>query len=93
MAAASLALVPISPQVFRGPMACAMMGGIIAGAAITLFFAPALYLAVFRVRREMRVPTAREQPASRAPQPDRSVDPRSGRLPCHKFGVPMRLEP
>tara|TARA_R110002020_G_scaffold192228_7_gene392371 strand:+ start:8852 stop:11929 length:3078 start_codon:yes stop_codon:yes gene_type:complete len=51
-AAASLALIPISRQIFWGPMAYAMMGGIIAGTLITLFFAPALYLAVFRVKRE-----------------------------------------
>ena len=49
-AAASLALIPISWQVFWGPMAYAMMGGIIAGTVITLLFAPALYCAVFRVR-------------------------------------------
>ncbi len=51
-AAASLALIPISRQIFWGPMAYAMMGGIIAGTIITLVFAPALYLAVMRVRRE-----------------------------------------
>ncbi|WP_417435497.1 efflux RND transporter permease subunit [Hoeflea sp.] len=51
-AAASLALIPISRQIFWGPMAYAMMGGIIAGTVITLFFAPALYLAVFRVKQE-----------------------------------------
>ena len=50
-AAASLALIPISWQVFWGPMAYAMMGGIIAGTLITLLFVPALYLAVFRVKR------------------------------------------
>ncbi len=49
-AAASLALIPISRQIFWGPMAYAMMGGIIAGTLITLFFVPALYLAVFRVK-------------------------------------------
>jgi len=49
-AAASLALVPISRQVFWGPMAFAMMGGIIAGTLITLLFAPALYCAVFGVK-------------------------------------------
>lgn len=51
-AAASLALIPISRQIFWGPMAYAMMGGIIAGTIITLFFVPALYLAVFRVKRD-----------------------------------------
>ncbi|MGC9369949.1 MAG: efflux RND transporter permease subunit [Paracoccaceae bacterium] len=50
-AAASLALIPISRQIFWGPMAYAMMGGIIAGTVITLVFVPALYLAVFRVKR------------------------------------------
>lgn len=49
-AAASLALIPISRQVFWGPMAYAMMGGIIAGTLITLIFVPALYCAVFRAR-------------------------------------------
>lgn len=49
-AAASLALIPISREVFWGPMAYAMMGGIIAGTAITLLFLPALYVAWFRVR-------------------------------------------
>ncbi len=48
-AAASLALIPISRQVFWGPMAFAMMGGIIAGTLITLIFVPALYCAVFGV--------------------------------------------
>lgn len=49
-AAASLALVPISRQVFWGPMAFAMMGGIIAGTLVTLIFVPALYCAVFGVK-------------------------------------------
>ncbi len=51
-AAASFALIPISRQVFWGPMAYAMMGGIIVGTLVTLLFAPALYCAVFGVRRE-----------------------------------------
>ena len=50
-AAASFALIPISRQIFWGPMAYAMMGGIIAGTLITLLFVPALYLAVFGVKR------------------------------------------
>ena len=50
-AAASLALIPISRQIFWGPMAYAMMGGIIAGTLITLLFVPALYCAVFGVKR------------------------------------------
>jgi multidrug efflux pump subunit AcrB len=53
-AAASLALIPISRQIFWGPMAYAMMGGIIAGTLITLVFVPALYCAVFGVERPAR---------------------------------------
>jgi multidrug efflux pump subunit AcrB len=49
-AAASLALIPIAREVFWGPMAYAMMGGIIAGTALTLLFLPALYVAWFRIK-------------------------------------------
>jgi multidrug efflux pump subunit AcrB len=48
-AAASLAMIPISREIFWGPMAFAMMGGIIAGTIITLLFLPALYVAWFRI--------------------------------------------
>ncbi|HCH71613.1 MAG TPA: hypothetical protein DFK19_04750, partial [Ochrobactrum sp.] len=53
-AAASLALIPIAREVFWGPMAYAMMGGIIAGTAITLLFLPALYVAWFRIKEPER---------------------------------------
>lgn len=49
-AAASLALIPISREVFWGPMAYAMMGGIIVGTVLTLLFLPALYITWFRIR-------------------------------------------
>jgi multidrug efflux pump subunit AcrB len=48
-AAASLALIPIAREVFWGPMAYAMMGGIIVGTVLTLIFLPALYVAWFRI--------------------------------------------
>jgi multidrug efflux pump subunit AcrB len=48
-AAATLALIPISREIFWGPMAYAMMGGIVVGTALTLLFLPALYLAWFRI--------------------------------------------
>jgi multidrug efflux pump subunit AcrB len=48
-AAATLALIPISHQIFWGPMAYAMMGGIIVGTVLTLLFLPALYVAWFRI--------------------------------------------
>ncbi|WP_421611617.1 efflux RND transporter permease subunit [Agrobacterium tumefaciens] len=51
-AAATLALIPISREIFWGPMAYAMMGGIVVGTALTLLFLPALYVAWFRIPRE-----------------------------------------
>ena len=50
-AAASLALIPIAREVFWGPMAYAMMGGIIVGTVLTLLFLPALYVAWFRIKQ------------------------------------------
>ncbi|MGO7041592.1 efflux RND transporter permease subunit [Rhizobium acaciae] len=52
-AAATLALIPISREIFWGPMAYAMMGGIVVGTALTLLFLPALYVAWFRIPREV----------------------------------------
>lgn len=51
-AAATLALIPISRQVFWGPMAYSMMGGIVVGTVLTLLFLPALYVAWFRIHPE-----------------------------------------
>ena len=48
--AAVLAMVPLSRSVFYGPMAVAIMGGLIVATALTLLFLPALYAAWFRVR-------------------------------------------
>jgi multidrug efflux pump len=48
-AAATLALTPIAREIFWGPMAYAMMGGIVVGTALTLLFLPALYVAWFRI--------------------------------------------
>jgi multidrug efflux pump subunit AcrB len=42
-AAASLALISIARKIFWGPMAYAMMGGIIVGTLLTQLFLPALY--------------------------------------------------
>ena len=55
-AAASLALIPIAREIFWGPMAYAMMGGIIVGTLLTLLFLPALYVAWFRVHEEPNEP-------------------------------------
>lgn len=51
--AAVLAMIPLSRSVFFGPMAVAIMGGLIVATALTLLFLPALYAAWFRVRRDV----------------------------------------
>jgi len=51
-AAAVLAMIPLSRSVFWGPMAVAIMGGLIVATALTLLALPAMYAASFRVRRE-----------------------------------------
>jgi multidrug efflux pump len=48
--AAVLAMVPLSRNDFFGPMAVAIMGGLIVATGLTLFFLPALYAAWYRVR-------------------------------------------
>jgi multidrug efflux pump subunit AcrB len=65
-AAASLALIPIAREIFWGPMAFAMMGGIIVGTVLTLLFLPALYVAWFRVKEPARSP----EPASEVAHPE-----------------------
>lgn len=44
-AAAVLAMVPLSTSVFWGPMAIAIMGGLVVATGLTLIFVPALYVA------------------------------------------------
>ena len=42
-----LGMIPIAPTVFWGPMAYAIMGGLLVGTVLTLIFLPALYVACF----------------------------------------------
>ncbi|HEY5929166.1 MAG TPA: efflux RND transporter permease subunit [Burkholderiales bacterium] len=49
--AAALAMIPLSRSNFWGPMAVAIMGGLISATVLTLLFVPALYAAWFRVRK------------------------------------------
>lgn len=56
-AAASLGMIPIAREVFWGPMAYAMIGGIIVATLLTLLFLPALYVAWYRIhepKKEVR---------------------------------------
>jgi multidrug efflux pump subunit AcrB len=50
-AAAVLAMIPLSRSVFWGPMAVAIMGGLIVATFLTLLALPAMYAAWFRVKR------------------------------------------
>ena len=49
-AAASLGMIPIASEVFWGPMAYAIIGGLFVATLLTLLFLPALYVAWFRVK-------------------------------------------
>ncbi|MCL4747467.1 MAG: efflux RND transporter permease subunit [Burkholderiaceae bacterium] len=49
-AAAVLAMVPLSRDVLWGPMAIAIMGGLVFATILTVLFVPALYAAWYRVR-------------------------------------------
>ncbi|WP_448197264.1 efflux RND transporter permease subunit [Pseudomonas putida] len=59
-AAASLGMIPIAREVFWGPMAYAMIGGIISATLLTLLFLPALYVAWYKIRE----PENSEKPAA-----------------------------
>ncbi|PBJ20647.1 Cobalt-zinc-cadmium resistance protein CzcA [Pseudomonas sp. ACN8] len=49
-AAASMGMIPIAREVFWGPMAYAMIGGIVIATLLTLLFLPALYVAWYKIR-------------------------------------------
>ncbi|WP_449430288.1 efflux RND transporter permease subunit [Pseudomonas putida] len=53
-AAASLGMIPIAREVFWGPMAYAMIGGIIVATLLTLLFLPALYVAWYKIREPQK---------------------------------------
>ena len=57
---AVLAMIPLSRSDFFGPMAVAIMGGLIVATALTLLFLPALYAAWFRVKE-----THNDEPVTR----------------------------
>jgi multidrug efflux pump subunit AcrB len=67
--AAILAMIPLAKSVFWGPMALAIMGGLIVATVLTLFFLPALYAAWFRVRRTAPAQMAAPEDAPAATTP------------------------
>ncbi|MGY2046664.1 efflux RND transporter permease subunit [Methylobacterium sp. JK268] len=66
-----LGMLPIAPTVFWGPMAIAVMGGLLVASLLTLIFLPTLYVTWFRARPQkppMAVPeTGRPLPAHASP--------------------------
>jgi multidrug efflux pump subunit AcrB len=61
--AAALAFIPLATNVFWGPMALAMIGGLAVATVLTLMFLPALYAWAFRVGAEQ--PAKLEAPDGR----------------------------
>jgi len=59
-AAAIMGMVPISREIFWGPMAFAVMGGLVAATLLTLWFLPAFYVLWFRIKPPQA--GSREQP-------------------------------
>jgi multidrug efflux pump subunit AcrB len=58
-----LGLLPIAPTVFWGPMAFAIMGGLLVATLLTLIFLPTLYMAVFGKEDAAPARAVAEQPA------------------------------
>jgi multidrug efflux pump len=77
-----LGLIPIALTVFWGPMAVAIMGGLLVATVLKLIFLPAMYVAWFQVKE----PRAREGALVAATKKSQgcSVSPRRRR--CHKPG-------
>jgi multidrug efflux pump len=63
--AAVLAMIPLSHSSFWGPMAVAIMGGLVSATMLTLLFVPALYAAWFRVSKPAPDPQHRDAGAHR----------------------------
>ena len=67
-AAAVLALIPLVRSTFFGPMAAALMGGLVVATVLTMTFLPALYAAWFRVPPPASAPPLAESAASTHPK-------------------------
>jgi hypothetical protein len=61
-------MIPIASEVFWGPMAYAIIGGLFVATLLTLLFLPALYVAWFRVKEPAQErPVRAKAPAQRTP--------------------------
>jgi multidrug efflux pump subunit AcrB len=74
-AAASLGMIPIAREVFWGPMAYAMIGGIVIATLLTLLFLPALYVTWYRIKepsdRQRKDAESKDDTSFHAPPPVR----------------------
>jgi multidrug efflux pump len=68
-AAAVLAMIPLARSVLWGPMAYAIMGGLIVATVLTLVFVPALYAAWFGVRASASGAVHKEPQLTPVPSP------------------------
>jgi multidrug efflux pump subunit AcrB len=68
-AAAILGMIPIMSEVFWGPMAFAVAGGLAGATLLTMLFLPALYVAWFRVEEPRPGETPQPEPAAAATNP------------------------
>ena len=57
-----LGLIPIAPTIFWGPMAIAIMGGLLVASLLTLILLPVLYITVFGGREQKKPPPAEAAP-------------------------------
>ena len=53
-AAAILAMIPLTRNIFWGSMAVVIMGGLLVATLLTLFYLPALYAICFKVERDLK---------------------------------------
>jgi multidrug efflux pump len=63
-AAAVFAMIPLTRSELWGPMAMAIMGGLVVATALTVLFVPALYAAWYRVPRPGELESPSPQPAA-----------------------------
>ena len=53
-------MIPIAPEVFWGPIAYAIIGGLFSATLLMLLFMPALYVAWFRIKEPRKEREPRE---------------------------------
>jgi multidrug efflux pump subunit AcrB len=71
-----LGLLPIAPTLFWGPMAFAIMGGLLVATVLTLIVLPVLYVTLFEDRRSRSRGAAEAEAEGESPQSDASIEPR-----------------